>query len=290
MKLNSLSKAFKTSGSFTLSYNMATGLFFGILGIMGLAFYGGYTMNEYPKEYPITQSIQSQPASLEESELAVLTECIGRMEANLIRINALGQRLVEIAGLSPEEFNFSNEIPMGGAEEEDLQRTVKILDEVLTKKLGQVTALYQAIQTLKGHHELQLFGQGKTAASQGWISSFYGHRHDPFTGRKAWHAGVDIVGKEGAKVQALAGGVVSFAATKGGYGNLVEIQHANGLSTRYGHNKALLVQPGELVKKGQTIALLGSSGRSTGPHLHLEVHRYGEAVDPGEYFPDLKRR
>ncbi|MBS0289188.1 MAG: M23 family metallopeptidase [Proteobacteria bacterium] len=293
MKLNTLSKAFATKGSFELSYNVATLLLLATIAALALAFFGGYRIAH--SAYFSKQSFlnyasyeKNQPFSKEfhtEQNLQVLTEHIGRIQANLMRINALGERLVASSGLDPQEFNFQEAVPQGGP----LISDIKALENLTQKRVTQLSALHQALQTRLGHQELSLFGQGKSAA-EGWVSSFFGLRQDPFTGRKAWHAGVDIVGKEGAQVKALAGGIVSYAATKGGYGHLVEIQHANGLATRYGHNKEILVAPGELVKKGQTIALLGSSGRSTGPHLHLEVHRNGEAVDPGEYFPDLRRK
>lgn len=229
-----------------------------------------------------------------EQHIQVLTQHVGRIEANLMRINALGERLVQSARLDPQEFNFSYEVGIGGPTEREfsndsLLTTLKELDAVLERRYAQLSALNQAVQLRQGQHELGFSGEGR-AVAKGWISSFFGHRHDPFTGRKAWHSGVDIVGKEGSEIKALASGIVSYANVKGGYGRLVEIKHANGLSTRYGHTKEILVKPGQLVRKGDTIALLGSSGRSTGPHLHLEVHKEGKAVDPGQYFPDLKRR
>ncbi len=302
MKLNTLSKAFATKGSFQLTYNFATLLLLAAMASIGFASWAGFRLGfakvgieqPSPLAYPSAQiSEKSTTSGKCEQHLKILTEHLGRIEANLMRINALGGVLVETAGLDPNEFNFNQQVPMGGPLYEDSQdnllQSLKILDANISKRMALMSALHVALHTKLGHQELCLTGPGKSA-TEGWISSFYGARHDPFTGRKAWHAGVDIVGKEGSKVKALAGGIVSYAATKGGYGQLVEIQHANGLSTRYGHNKEILVQPGDLVKKGQDIALLGSTGRSTGPHLHLEVHRNGEAVDPGEYFPDLKRK
>ena len=153
----------------------------------------------------------------------------------------------------------------------------------MDKRYIQLAALQQALQTHLGQRELA-FSNGRLAVVNGWISSFFGTRYDPFTGRKAWHAGVDIAGKEGAEIKALAGGIVSFANNKGNYGQMVEINHGNGLTTRYAHSKALLVTKGQLVRKGETIALLGTSGRSTGPHLHLEVHENGIAVFQGAIF------
>jgi murein DD-endopeptidase MepM/ murein hydrolase activator NlpD len=306
MKLNTLSKVFATKGSFNLSYNVATALLLGSLASLAIAVGTGYRL-AYGKlnqlqVNPVAQCQQSLAMDNPQAQfqgshcahdLEVLTQHIGRIEANLMRINALGERLVETAHLDANEFNFSHEPAMGGplleeAGKDTLRATLTELEGVLEKRYTQMSALHLALQTRAGQKDLLLTGLGKPV-KEGWISSFFGTRHDPLTGRRAWHAGVDIVGKEGSEVKALAGGVVSFAEVKGGYGHLVEIKHTGGLSTRYGHNKEILVRPGQLVKKGQTIALLGSSGRSTGPHVHLEVHRNGEAVDPGQYFPDLRR-
>jgi murein DD-endopeptidase MepM/ murein hydrolase activator NlpD len=117
----------------------------------------------------------------------------------------------------------------------------------------------------------------------GWISSFYGRRTDPFNGRPTMHRGVDFAGKAGSDVLAVAAGVVAEASLRSGYGNLVEIRHADGFATRYAHNQKLLVKPGEVVRKGQVIALMGSSGRSTAPHVHFEVYRHGRSIDPATY-------
>lgn len=229
-----------------------------------------------------------------QQDLEILTQHIGRLEANLMRINALGERLVEMADIDSQEFDFSQEVGMGGPDirqlsNDSLLTSIRLLSVQFDKRLAQLSALQQAYQFRSGQKELSFSGPGKIV-EKGWISSYFGHRHDPFSGRKVFHGGVDIVGKEGSEIKALASGVVSFANKKGAYGQLVEINHGNGISTRYGHNKKLLVRSGQIVRKGQAIALLGSTGRSTGPHLHLEVRKDGKAVDPGLYFADLKQR
>jgi murein DD-endopeptidase MepM/ murein hydrolase activator NlpD len=116
--------------------------------------------------------------------------------------------------------------------------------------------------------------------TQGWISSYFGHRTDPFNGRKAFHRGVDFAGPAGAQVVSVASGVVTYSKDRFGYGKTVEINHGNGYVTRYAHNQKVLVAVGDTVQKGQPIALIGSTGRSTGPHLHFEVLKQGRAVDP----------
>ena len=117
----------------------------------------------------------------------------------------------------------------------------------------------------------------------GWLSSPFGQRVDPITGKTAWHSGVDFAGRDGSDVIAVASGVVTFAGERYGYGKLVEISHANGFVTRYAHHKTLTVTAGEVVSKGETIGTMGSSGRSTGPHVHFEVLKNGRSVDPAAY-------
>jgi len=118
---------------------------------------------------------------------------------------------------------------------------------------------------------------------RGWMSSRYGKRTDPFNGRLAWHAGVDFAGKEGSDVIAVASGVVTWASDRYGYGKLVEINHGNGYKTRYAHGAEIKVKVGDIVRKGDVVAAMGSSGRSTGPHVHFEVYKNGRTVDPAAY-------
>lgn len=245
----------------------------GIVALCCIALLAGYEYAQ--KEHP-------EPAHLE-----VLSQHVGRIEANLMRINALGQRLVETASLDPQEFNFNEEVGVGGGDLDT--KTLKTLSAALERRYAQLETLEQVVHSRLGLSELA-FSKSDMVVNKGWISSFFGYRRDPFSGRQAFHAGVDIVGKEGAEIRALASGIVSYATEKKRYGNLVEIQHANGLSTRYGHTKKILVKPGQLVRKGEVIALVGSTGRSTGPHVHVEVHEAGKAVDPGIYFPEFRKR
>ena len=119
----------------------------------------------------------------------------------------------------------------------------------------------------------------------GWVSSHYGQRLDPFTGRPAIHRGLDFAGLDNSAILAAAAGVVTWSGHQGGYGNFIEIDHGNGWVTRYGHNAFNLVQPGDYVKPGQTIALMGSTGRATGTHLHFEVLYRGRQQNPGRFMP-----
>jgi murein DD-endopeptidase MepM/ murein hydrolase activator NlpD len=151
------------------------------------------------------------------------------------------------------------------------------LSDQLADRERQLGALENLILTRELRSEV--YPQGRPVQT-GFISSFYGERVDPFTGYTSFHPGVDFAGDAGAQVQSVATGVVTWAGDRSGYGNLVEVTHGNGLVTRYGHNASLLVRVGETVQKGQALALVGSTGHSTGPHVHFEVLRNGSAVDP----------
>ena len=131
-----------------------------------------------------------------------------------------------------------------------------------------------------GHHIQNNAYLSGRPITKGWLSSYYGVRKDPFNGKPTLHKGVDFAGKENTAIIATAGGVVTWAGKRYGYGQLIEINHGDGLATRYGHNKNVLVSVGEVVNKGQEIARMGSTGRSTGPHVHYEILRNNKQIDP----------
>jgi murein DD-endopeptidase MepM/ murein hydrolase activator NlpD len=118
---------------------------------------------------------------------------------------------------------------------------------------------------------------------EGRISSRFGHRSDPINGHDSHHKGLDIAAKEGTSIKSMRSGTVTFAGTKGGYGKLVVVDHGNGLESRYAHCSSINVRLGQRVSVGAPIAAVGTTGRSTGPHLHLEVRKDGHAVDPMKY-------
>jgi len=220
---------------------------------------------------------------------------IGAMQAEVLRVNALGQRLVEMAGLDADEFDFQHPAPAGGPEKASLRENN--IDEVaqdLAKVLAELDDRKRKLvllETLIMERDLKSHSvpEGWPLLHGGVVTSKFGYRRHPITGRRSLHKGIDIAGKLGSNIVAMADGLVIFSGRKSGYGNIVEIRHANGLETRYGHNQRNLVKEGDLVRKGQVIAKLGSTGRSTGPHVHFEVRRDGEAVDPMRYL-DLSEK
>jgi len=162
----------------------------------------------------------------------------------------------------------------------DFLKALEDLSSQLEDRSQQLAVLEDMMMNRKLDEEVVPAGRPIT---RGWLSSYFGMRTDPFTGRRAHHAGIDFAGKLGSDVVAVAAGVVTYAGKRSGYGNLVEINHGKGYATRYGHTREILVEVGQTVKKGQLIAKMGSTGRSTGPHVHFEVLYNGRAVNPIKY-------
>lgn len=210
------------------------------------------------------------------------------MQARLMRMEALGERVTEVADLDEGEFSFDKPAPVGGptaASEKplgwsDLQSNLQGLSMQLKSRESELEVLESLLRNREYRQATVVAGR---PVKWGWVSSGYGKRVDPFTGKMAWHAGIDFAGREGSDVVAVASGVVTYAGKRSGYGLLVEINHGDGYVTRYGHNESLAVHVGDIVKKGQVISHMGSTGRSTGPHVHFEVLKNGRHVDPEAY-------
>lgn len=224
-----------------------------------------------------------------QADLNALTLRIGQMQGELLRLNGLGERLVSQGDLDPAEFDFSAVPAMGGPESEQpaaragFSDVLAMLDQ-LDAEIGDRKQKLSVLETLLMSRSIseRVMPSGRPV-DEGWLSSTYGKRSDPFTGKSEFHPGLDFAGKKGSEVVAVGDGVVSWSGPKSGYGNLVEVNHGNGYVTRYGHNQKNLVKAGDTVKKGQQIALMGSTGRSTGPHVHFEVLRDGKTVNPASY-------
>jgi murein DD-endopeptidase MepM/ murein hydrolase activator NlpD len=219
---------------------------------------------------------------------------LAKLQARIVRLDALGERLTTVAKLDEGEFDFSGPPALGGPSVEtgveitlpNYMRELELLSEDIGNREQQLGVLETLLVNRKIQSEVFLAGR---PVLKGWMSSRFGNRNDPINGRKAWHNGVDFAGKDGADVVTVAAGVVVYAARRNGYGRMIEINHGGGYSTRYGHHKSLLVKVGDIVKKGQVIGLMGSSGRSTGPHVHFEVFKNGRVVDPASYIHRASR-
>jgi hypothetical protein len=214
---------------------------------------------------------------------------LGEVNAHVIRLDALGKRLTEMADIDSREFNFDRDPPRGGPEGDgegmsaqipDISAMLRQLEQRVDLRESQLSALENVILARELHQAIH--PEGRPVAN-GFISSYFGERADPFDGLETFHKGVDFAGTVGSPVTAVAAGVVTWAGERTGYGKLVEINHGDGFTTRYAHNERTLVTVGQTVRRGESVALMGSTGRSTGPHLHFEVLRNGRQVDPLSY-------
>jgi murein DD-endopeptidase MepM/ murein hydrolase activator NlpD len=211
---------------------------------------------------------------------------VGEINAHIIRLDALGKRLTQMANISSREFDFDAAAAVGGPEEAGVGVSAEVpdltamLDQAegkLESRSNQLLALENIILSRSLNEAIRPEGR---PVAEGHISSFFGERQDPFDGTEAWHRGVDFAGALGSQVLSVAAGVVTKSEPHTGYGNLIEINHGNGYMTRYAHNSRSLVRVGDMVVRGQPIALMGSTGRSTGPHVHFEVLRNGQQINP----------
>ena len=247
------------------------------------------------------QSMQSQTSL----QLQSLTEKVGQLQAQGIKLNSLGERIIEKSNFPKEEFEFElNENTEQNAEEDIPTSTlnnpsIAVTPEltILNKSVSQLAYQYEKSQNLLQQLEItlnnlhlvdELFISGRPVPDESsWISSPFGTRSDPFTGRLRRHNGVDIAGYTGMPINATAAGVITTSEARTGYGFLVEINHGNGFKTRYAHASSLVVSVGDVVEKGQQIAVMGTTGRSTGPHVHYEVIKDGRQINPNYYIQRL---
>jgi murein DD-endopeptidase MepM/ murein hydrolase activator NlpD len=170
--------------------------------------------------------------------------------------------------------------------QEQLATMFARLDNSLDSRESQLKVLQSMLADNKLKSERTVAGR---PIVKGWMSSEYGMRTDPFHGDKRWHGGVDFAGRKGSDIIAVASGVVTWSGERSGYGKMVEVNHSDGFVTRYAHNSENIAKLGAIVKKGELIAKMGSSGRSTGPHVHFEVFKNGRTVDPASYIRRTSR-
>lgn len=224
---------------------------------------------------------QQDIADLRGETTTKLNTLVGRLaalSAQMKQLDRQGQSLAKELGMNAGDLDaFVPEVLTDNLHQDPVLQRIEAMQNNLDSKAQQLAMLESLV---RGHHiQKQSQLSGRPIAS-GWLSSYYGMRADPFTGEPAMHEGLDFAGKEGSDVVATAAGIVTWAGDRYGYGQLIEIEHGDGLVTRYGHNQALSVSVGDVVTQGQVIAQMGNTGRSTGAHVHYEVIRNGRQVDP----------
>jgi murein DD-endopeptidase MepM/ murein hydrolase activator NlpD len=219
---------------------------------------------------------------------------LAELQAASTRLDALGERLAHMGQLTLDEFDFSEPAPVGGpgsyepmgsTGEEELSYAVAALSDKLRRQSSQLDALQFLMANRQLESDLTPAGW---PVRKGWISSRFGERKDPFTGEREQHSGLDFAGMRGTEVLSVASGVVTWAANRTGYGNTVEIDHGNGYRTRYAHSDKLTVNAGDHVTSGQVIALMGSTGRASAPHVHFEVMKDGARINPARFVGHLR--
>lgn len=271
------------------------------VGVVGLSGFIGYLAHgdgevlpsglvaAWAKEATAQREEITKTRAVAGEDARALARRIAELQAHVLRLDAAGQRLTQIAGLDKGEFNFNNPPPVGGPEDAasgaepvlgDVLTSLDHFERQLTDRERQMRVLEDLLLASRLQQKVRPSGW---PIADGWISSTFGMRTDPFTGRYTRHPGIDFAAPNGSDVLSVATGIITDAGERSGYGLLVEINHGNGYVTRYGHNSKILVKVGDKVNKGQRISLMGSTGRSTGPHVHFEVLYNGVVVDPEQY-------
>lgn len=305
MEILIISKSRGTAGQFRLGWFSVLLAVLLIAGGTGYAAYVGYSrgsddmaeliMNNpeqsaqiWQREIVLQRQYLSRLDRDMDADLSALAGAMGRVQAQLARLDAVAERVAVSSKLDPQEFALGAEPPLGGPRDAIAQppqwqtlfaNLAAVKSEVALReaRLGTLEALLADRQL---QDDTQLTGR---PVREGWISSGFGYRTDPVTGEREFHSGLDFVSKPGTQIRAVAAGVVTWSGKRWGYGNMVEISHGNGYLTRYAHNRANLVALGEKVTKNQPVALVGSTGRTTGPHVHFEVVHNDETINPRSF-------
>ena len=308
MNIVFISKSHGQSSTFSMNGKRLLMVFVLLVGLFAMVGLGGYYYAISKQSDVLTpemisrwsDDLDDQKKQVEEQKqvsarkIDALSVKMGELQARLLRIEGLGERLTQMADIDRSEFDFAAGPGMGGpADMLDEYYQAPTLKDALDQLTDRIVDRQQQIEVLHSllsdrEFKKDIFLAGRPI-KKGWMSSRYGKRRDPFHGRIAWHAGVDFAGKDGSEIISVAAGVVTWAAKRYGYGLLVEINHGNGYSTRYAHCKEITVNVGDVVDKNQTIALMGSSGRSTGPHVHFEVLKNNRQVDPARFIHRASR-
>jgi len=247
------------------------------------------------KDNQLQRELAKQQADIDaaknnaEKNLDALSARLSTLQAHLLRLDALGSRLIEIANMSDKEFNMLEPPGLGGPLMITEQTSLGVIDfvealQAVSQSVEDRSEKFTAMESmlLDSNIQSQILPEGSPVTG-GWTSSLFGWRTDPISGRKDFHEGIDLAGRSGSNISSVAAGIVTWSGKHSGYGKMVEISHGNGYVTRYAHNKKNLVTVGDKVEKGQKIAVMGSSGRSTGPHVHFEVVHNGRHVNPRKF-------
>lgn len=275
---------------------LAVGLFATVIGLSSLFSYFA-VLHAAEVKLPFLQTLVRM-VTLQESQrsqeymrenLKVMATKLGEMQAQITRLDTLGDRLANQAGIKASDIKPSQ--PKGGGQGGPLILPSDLTTDELQKAVDALAAQVEARTDTLTMIEAEMFEARvrrnflptSLPVDVQWNASAFGWRVDPFTGLRAMHEGVDFPASVGTTIKAAATGIVITAERHPEYGNMIEIDHGNEMTTRYAHASKLLVKVGDMVKRGQPIAEVGSTGRSTGPHLHFEVRYRGAAQNPNRF-------
>lgn len=273
--------------------------FFLVIVLAGTAFLAWGSMDYYKiKSYVPEHARLLEENRQKEAQLVALTSKIDKINSKMVELIEFDNKLKVMADLEPGEDN-AKFLGVGGPDlslmdpDQSVESAHKTLVRLMHKSIDNLdTAI--SVET-EEKHELYKFLENQKSIlactpsiwpTKGWPNDGFGYRKSPFTGKKEFHQGLDISARKGTPVIAPADGYVSLVAKSNSFGNYIEINHGYGYKTRYGHLSEKLVKKGQAVKRGEKIGLVGSTGRSTGPHLHYEVHKKGLPVNPRIYILD----
>ncbi|MBK68330.1 MAG: hypothetical protein CMF54_00895 [Legionellales bacterium] len=242
----------------------------------------------WSKEIEIQQQTLNELKENAESSLDALAIKLSNLQARIMRLDALGSRLSNIMDFDEIVFDISENPGIGGRGPSDLLGSMGVKDfviaiEKLENRIQDRAEKLAAMESMLIDRTIQNQIPSGVPTENGWVSSSYGKRLDPITGKLEFHHGVDFAGRSGSAINSVASGLVTWSGFRYGYGNMVEVNHGNGYQTRYAHHEKNLVVVGQKVEKGQVIALMGETGRTTGPHVHFEVLKNGIPVNPLKY-------
>lgn len=267
----------------------------GVLILVALVMAGHYvSVVSEARENPV---LRDENLKLK-SELAVIREQLQHVGQTLDRVERFDQKLRAITLLSDPQRNLAmgptEQQPLAVSSDNQFVRSKaaegpQVLAQKLEKLSGEATRQEQSLQELQAYFQDQkslLASVPSIWPTRGWVTSDFGSRLDPYTSERVMHAGLDIAGPHGKEIVAPADGTVVFAGLEGGYGNVLVVDHGYGIKTRYGHLASIKVKSGERVKRGDVVAAMGNTGRSTGPHLHYEVRVNGIAQNPRKFILD----
>ena len=247
----------------------------------------------WQKELALQALQLEQLRSASEQELDALTLKLAKLQARLSRLDALGERVAGLANIDSFDAVATSSYLAGGLEigiasgtpdefaGSNLLASISELAELINERQQQLGKIEGLLIDQRAIEDGFVAGR---PVENAWIASPFGRRPDPITGKSSFHSGIDLTtGKAGAQISSVAGGVVTWAGPRSGYGLMVEVNHGNGFTTRYAHSQELFVEVGDVVSRDDKLALVGSTGRSTGPHVHFEVYKNGRVVDPASY-------